>query len=119
MHFVARTIPKQFSWIDQRLIRESYIDRLSHAAMGLYLFLVTVSDAKGGSFYSEPTLKKRLSMSDELFQTARRQLIEHRLIDYQKPFYQVLSLEPLQSRHNTVCSIRQLLQQLGEKHDQL
>jgi hypothetical protein len=34
-----RTVPKQFSWIDQRLVREHYIDALSHQACTLYLFL--------------------------------------------------------------------------------
>ena len=33
-----RTIPSQFSWVDQRLVREHYIDRLSHAACALSLF---------------------------------------------------------------------------------
>jgi hypothetical protein len=40
-----RHVPRQFSWVDQRLVRERYIDRLSHEACALYLFLVTVADA--------------------------------------------------------------------------
>ena len=27
-----RRVPKQFSWVDQRLVRERYIDQLSHEA---------------------------------------------------------------------------------------
>ena len=34
-----RTVPKQFSWVDQRLVRAHSIDQLSHAACTLYLFL--------------------------------------------------------------------------------
>jgi hypothetical protein len=30
-----RTVPKQFSWVDQRLVRERYIDQLSHQACAL------------------------------------------------------------------------------------
>ena len=30
-----RTVPKQFSWVDQRLVRDGYIDRLSHGACAL------------------------------------------------------------------------------------
>src|SRR5215475_4431729 len=41
-----RTVPRQFSWVDQRLVRERYIDQLSHEACTLYLFLVTVADAQ-------------------------------------------------------------------------
>ena len=43
----VRKIPKQFSWIDQRLVRQGHIERLSHRAAALYLFLVTVADARG------------------------------------------------------------------------
>lgn len=42
-----RKVPKQFSWIDQRLVRDRHIDRCSHRAAALYLFLVTVADAQG------------------------------------------------------------------------
>ena len=48
-----RKVPTQFSWVDQRLVRERYIDQLSHEACTLYLFLVTVADAQGLSFYSD------------------------------------------------------------------
>ena len=58
-----RTVPAQFSWVDQRLVRERYIDQLSHEACALYLFLVTVADAQGLSFYSERSLCERLSMA--------------------------------------------------------
>jgi hypothetical protein len=58
-----RRVPRQFSWVDQRLVRERYIDQLSHEACALYLFLVTVADAQGLSFYSEQALCQRLSMT--------------------------------------------------------
>ena len=46
-----RTVPSQLSWVDQRLVRECYIDQLSHEACALSLFLLTVADAQGLSFY--------------------------------------------------------------------
>ena len=48
-HFVGQTrhVPPQFSWVDQRLVRDHYIDQLSSPACALYLFLVTVADAQG------------------------------------------------------------------------
>ena len=58
-----RTVPHHFSWLDQRLVRERYIDLLSHEACALYLFLVTVADAQGLSFYSDRSLCQRLSMT--------------------------------------------------------
>ena len=48
-----RTPPKQFSWVDHRLVRDHYIDRCSHQSAALYLFLVTVADAQGLSYYSD------------------------------------------------------------------
>lgn len=87
-----RKIPTQFSWLDQRLVQKGYIDRLSHRAMGLYLFLATVGDVNGVSFYSDKTLQKRLTLSQETLLAARQLLVRERLLAYQKPFYQVLGL---------------------------
>jgi len=87
-----RQTPRQFSWIDQRLVRERYIDRLSHGACALYLFLLTVADAQGLSYYAEPTLCQRLSMSPAALRQARQDLIAHQLVAYRRPLYQVLAL---------------------------
>jgi hypothetical protein len=87
-----RKVPKQFSWVDQRLVREHYIDGLSHPACALYLFLLTVADAQGLSYYAEPTLCRRLSMSQATLCHARRDLIARHLVAYRRPLYQVLAL---------------------------
>ncbi len=58
-----RRPPRQFSWVDQRLVREGYIDHLSPEACALYLFLVTVADAQGLSYYADRSLCQRLSLS--------------------------------------------------------
>ena len=47
----VRVVPSQFSWLDHRLVRERHVDRCSTEALALYLFLVTVADAKGLSYY--------------------------------------------------------------------
>jgi hypothetical protein len=88
-----RRVPQQFSWVDQRLVRERYIDRLSHEACALYLFLVTVADAQGLSYYADRTLAQRLSMSRAQLGQARHALITQRLLAYRHPLYQVLALE--------------------------
>lgn len=88
-----RRVPRQFSWVDQRLVRERYIDQLSHEACALYLFLVTVADAQGLSYYAERTLCQRLSMSMAQLGQARQALITHRLLAYRRPLYRVLALE--------------------------
>src|SRR4029434_5687564 len=70
-----RQVPQQFSWIDQRLVRERHIDQLSHAACALYLFLVTVADAQGLSYYAESSLCQRLSMTGPALHQARQALL--------------------------------------------
>ena len=87
-----RQVPKQFSWVDQRLVQEHYIDGLSHPACALYLFLLTVADAQGLSYYAEPTLCRRLSMSQATLRQARQALIARQLVAYRRPLYQVLAL---------------------------
>ncbi|MDQ2947737.1 MAG: hypothetical protein M3Y27_17685 [Acidobacteriota bacterium] len=89
-----RRIPRQFSWIDQRLVSEHHIERCDTAALALYLFLVTVADARGLSYYGDAKLTKALSMPAAQLEQARADLIRLEMIAYEAPLYQVLSLEP-------------------------
>ncbi len=89
-----RRIPGQFSWIDQRLIRDRYLQQCDHCALALYLVLVTVADAEGLSYYSEAALERMLGMEHPQLLSARRQLCHAGMVSYQKPLYQVLCLEP-------------------------
>jgi hypothetical protein len=88
-----RKVPKQFSWIDHRLVRDRHIDRCSHQAAALYLFLVTVADAQGLSYYSDRSLSQRLSMDENSLAAARQDLIRIELVAYKHPLYQVLALQ--------------------------
>ena len=88
-----RKIPQQFSWVDQRLVRERYIDQLSPQACALYLLLVTVADAQGLSYYADLALCQRLSLSSTELHQARQALITLGLVAYQRPLYQVLALD--------------------------
>lgn len=87
-----RQVPEQFSWVDQGLVQRHFIDRCHACAAALYLFLVTVADAQGLSYYSAATLAQRLHLSTEELGAMRAQLIELELIAYQAPLYQVLAL---------------------------
>jgi hypothetical protein len=88
-----RRIPRQFSWIDQRLVREHYIERCTRDALALYLLLVTVADAQGLSYYADRTLCRLLSLPAGALEPARAELIRAALIAYRAPLYQVLALE--------------------------
>ena len=86
-----RQVPEQFSWIDQSLVQWGLIERMDAHGCALYLFLVTVADAQGLSYYGASTLAKRLHLSAQELDAARAGLIALDLIAYQAPLYQVLS----------------------------
>jgi len=88
-----RQVPPQFSWIDHRLVRDRHICRCSHPALALYLFLVTVADNQGLSYYGEASLCRMLKLDPVGLAGARQELITARLIAYQSPLYQVLALD--------------------------
>ena len=88
-----RRVPRQCSWVDQRVVRERVIDQLSHAACTLSLFLVTVADAQGLSYDAERTLCQRLAMAMAQLGQARHPLITPHLLAYRRPLYQVLAFE--------------------------
>ena len=88
-----RRIPGQFSWIDQRLVRDHHLRDCDHAALALYLVLVTVGDADGLSYYSDASLQRMLSLEEVQLRSARQQLCQAGLIAYETPLYQILSLQ--------------------------
>ncbi len=85
-------MPEQFSWVDQALVQQHFIDRCDARSAALYLFLVTVSDAQGLSYYGAATLARRLHLSEQDLVAARQQLIDLELLAYRSPLYQVLAL---------------------------
>lgn len=89
----VREIPTQFSWVDHRLVRERHIERCDAHAAALYLFLVTVADVQGLSYYSDRSLGRSLSTDSVRLSKARGDLIRAGLIAYQRPLYQVLALD--------------------------
>jgi hypothetical protein len=89
----VRTVPAQFSWVDHRLVRDRHLERCDPPAAALYLFLVTVADGQGLSYYSDAALVRRLSMSTTRLNQARGDLVRVGLVAWQRPLYQVLALD--------------------------
>ena len=117
-----RRPPAQFSWVDHRLVREGHLQRCAPDGLALYLFLVTVADAEGLSYYSDAKCAEHLSMEPGRLQAARHALVRLGLIAYERPLYQVLSLDPVSSAppaplprsgKGEAQSLRQLLSQRG------
>ena len=88
-----RQVPSQFSWVDQRLVRERYIDQLSHEACALYLLLVTGADAQGSELLLG-ALPVPAFVSDPRRGCDRREgrLVHLGVVAYERPLYQVLAL---------------------------
>ncbi len=117
----VRHVPRAFSWIDHRLVRNRHIEKCSRAQLALYLFLICVSDEKGPSFYGDKAIISRLSMDQQTLNQSRIGLINHSLIARQKPVYQVLCLESVQKtaqRGNAMMSLGDIFKAAVEvEHD--
>ena len=89
-----RQVPPSFNWVDHRLVRDNHLNRCDCTSLALYLFLVTVSDVQGLSYYSDASICRRLKIEPLQLSAARMQLEKGGLIAFRKPLYQVLSLDP-------------------------
>ncbi len=87
-----RQLPRQFSWIDQQLVRGGHLRDCDHSAWALYLFLATVADSQGLSYYSDPSVCQWLAVDLPGLRVIRQQLVRAGLLAYQKPLYQLLAL---------------------------
>jgi hypothetical protein len=86
----------------------------------LYLFLVTVADGQGLSYYSDQTITRLLPLDAVGLARARQELVAARLIAYQRPLYQVLALDapvsiPSRSETSQPLSLGQILRQVMER----
>lgn len=88
-----RRIPARFSWIDQRLVFDGHLERCDASAAALYLLLVTVADVHGLSYWGDARVARLLRTPAEQLARAREDLIGVGLVAYERPLYQVLSLD--------------------------
>lgn len=97
-------------------MQENYFTRCDHSAWALYLFLVSVADADGLSYYSDASLMRRLKMDEFQLSASRRQLLQAGLIAYEKPLCQVLSLAPVEPARSGPTSVAEILRRaMGEQ----
>ena len=85
-------MPARFSWVDQQFVQARHLDRLDVYACALYLFLITVADARGLSWYGEETIARRLSIDVVRLRQARSALVQADVLAFADGVYQVLSL---------------------------
>ena len=88
-----RRVPKRFSWVDHRLLKDGYVQHCGVVELALYLILVIVGDRNGISFYSDRSLCALLKVLPGELSSARNRLQKFEVIAWEAPFYQVLSLD--------------------------
>ena len=96
----VRRIEKSFAWIDHRLLRNGFLEVMSHQDQALYLFLALAADRHGVSFYRKEKICDVLGLEFAPFEAARDRLINLGLIAFQpysalspNGFYQVLPID--------------------------
>ncbi len=122
----VRRIENSFAWVDHRLLRNGYIELMTHHDQVLYLFLVLVADRHGVSFYRKEKICDRLGLDWSEFEVARDRLIDFKLVAFEpysastpNGYYQVLPVDsrppslPEQIRQVGIPHRRELTEQHG------
>lgn len=78
----VRRIDKSFAWIDHRLLRNGFVQVMSHQDLALYLFLVLAADRHGVSFYRKEKICDALGLDWSAFEITRDRLIHLKLIAF-------------------------------------
>lgn len=112
-----RRIPEHFTWVDHRLVRDGHIRKCSIRALGFYLFLLSVSDSEGLSYYGEKRIAEELGIPEDSISSLRQELIKARLIAYSQGIYQLLDLQEVKyaaskSQFTGVCKASDVLSAL-------
>lgn len=96
----VRKIANSFAWIDHRLMRNGFLQVMTHQDLVLYLFLVLAADRNGVSFYRKEKICDAVSLNFSQFEIARDRLINLKLIAFEgytvlspNGYYQVLPIE--------------------------
>jgi hypothetical protein len=95
-----RNIKGSFAWIDHHLIRNGFMETMTHQDIALYLFLILVADKNGVSFYRKEKICEAVSLDFSRFEIAKDRLINMKLIAFESysvlspnGYYQVLPIE--------------------------
>jgi len=95
-----RKIKSSFAWIDHRLLRNGFLQVMTHQDMALYLFLVLAADRNGVSFYRKEKICDAICLDFHQFQIARDRLINFDLVAFEaytvlspNGYYQILPIE--------------------------
>jgi hypothetical protein len=95
-----RKIKSSFAWINHHLMRNGFLEIMTHQDMALYLFLILAADKNGVSFYRKEKICQAVSLDYSQFEIAKDRLVNMNLIAFEgysvlspNGFYQVLPIE--------------------------
>lgn len=81
-----------YGWVDLRIVTEGHLTTLDQGAALVYLFLCTVGNREGVSFWSRARMARTLSLPLEAVEAALRTLVATNLIAATERVVQVLPL---------------------------
>ncbi|MEA3347143.1 MAG: hypothetical protein U9Q21_03530 [Candidatus Auribacterota bacterium] len=88
-------------------MRKNYLKQCSTDALALYLFLITVGDYEGLSYYGDESIEKFLNFNtSSSINSCRKELLKNGLIAYLDGLYQVLDLA---EEDNSASKFREVL----------
>ena len=112
----VRRIGSSFAWIDHRLMRNGFLQVMTHEDLVLYLFLVLAADRNGVSFYRKEKICDVVSLDFNQFEIARDRLASMKLIAFENysvlspnGYYQVLPIESMAPDYS-----KQLMQNISK-----
>jgi len=79
----VRKIEHSFAWVDHRLLRNGFLEVMTHQDQGLYLFYALAADRYGVSFYRKEKICDALGLDWGPFEIARDRLITLNLIAFE------------------------------------
>ena len=95
-----RRIQHSFAWIDHRLIRDGFLQVMTHEDLVLYVFLILAADCNGVSFYRKEKICDLTALSFSQFEIAKDRLRSMKLVAFEpysaitpNGFYQVLPIQ--------------------------
>ena len=111
-----RKIERSFAWMDHRLVRNGFLQVMTHQEMALYLFLVLAADRYGVSFYRKEKMCDALGLDFREFDIARDRLVSFKLVAFEaytalspNGYYQILPIEGQAPNF-----VNQVMQKAGE-----
>jgi len=112
-----RNFNGSFAWIDHRLMRNGFINVMTHQDMALYLFLVLAADKNGVSFYRKEKICEAVCLDYNQFEIAKDRLINMKLIAFEgysmlspNGYYQILPIADQAPDYST-----QITQKIADK----